>query len=269
MPTNPLNSGQVRVAGTGAFWKAPIGTATPTDAVTAWGAGFSNLGYATDGFTLKQDKKTQEVTAWQTLSPVRLLTTQLTRTFSFELLQTNKDTLSLAWGGATISAVTATPVGGAITIGANGVLTTATAHGLSVGTPVQLATVVTATGITALTTYYVISVPTTTTLVVSATSGGSALTNTAGTGTGLVVVGGYSLDITSADNPANFILGIDWSDGATAQRIIMGAASLSALPTIKSVRTDAIRYGFDVQALAPTDGTDSVIVYGLDAAVGY
>lgn len=184
---SPLDSSQVRIAGTGAIWKAPLGTALPTDSTTAWGAGFANLGYATDGFTLKQDKKVQEIPAWQTLTPVRLITTALNRTFSFELLQTNKDTLALAWGGATITPGTA---------------------------------------------------------------------------------GAYTLDVTAADSPVNFILGIDWSDGATSQRIILPSGSLSALPTIKSVRTDAIRYAFDVQALAPADGSDSVIVYGLDTAVG-
>lgn len=269
MPASPLNSSQIRIAGTGAIWKAPLGTVLPTDSVSAWNASFVNLGYATDGFTLKQDKKTQGVTAWQTLAQVRLITSELLRTFSFELLQTNKDTLALAWGGATIAAVAGAAVGGAITIGTNGALTTATAHGLVVGTAVQLGTVVTATGITALTTYFVISVPTTTTLVISATSGGAALTNTSGTGTLLTTVGGYNLDITAADNPPNFILGIDWSDGSTSQRIILGAAALSTLPTIKSMRTDAIRYAFDVQALAPADGSDSVVVYGLDSAVGY
>lgn len=187
MPTNPLDSSQVRIAGTGAFWKAPLGTALPADAATAWGAGFVNLGYATDGFTLKQDKKTTPVTAWQTIAPVRLITTDLLRTFSFELLQTNIDTLALGWGGATVTPGTA---------------------------------------------------------------------------------GAYTLDIGSADNADDFILGIDWSDGVTAQRIILGNAALDSLPTIKYVRSDAVRYAFDVQALAPADGTASVLVYGTDVAVG-
>lgn len=264
-----LNSGQIRVAGTGAFWKAPLGTTTPTDSVTAWGAGFVNLGFATDGFTMTQDKKTNPITGWQSLEDLRLITTGVNRKFAFELLQSNKDTLGLAWGGATVVAVAGTPVGGAITIGTAGVLTTATAHGLSVGTPVQLATVVTSTGILALTTYYIIAVGSATTLTLSATAGGTALTTTSGTGTGLSAAGAYQLTIPNPTTVTDFVLGIDWSDGTTAQRIIIQQASTLTLPAIKSVRTDGIRYATEVQAIKPANGTDSVIVYGFDPAIGY
>ena len=267
--TSPLNSGQIRVAGTGAFWKAPLGTAIPTDSVTAWGAGFVNLGYATDGFTMTQDKKTNPVTGWQSLEELRLITTGLNRKFAFELLQSNKDTLALAWGGGTVTAVAGTPVGGAITIGTGGVLTTATAHGLTVGTAVSLATVVTSTGILALTTYYIIAVGSTVTLTLSATLGGVALTTTAGSGTGLAASGAYKLTIPDPTTITDFVLGIDWSDGSTAQRLIIQRASTLTLPAIKSVRTDGIRYATEVQALKPADGTDSVLVYGFDAAIGY
>lgn len=265
----PLNSGQIRVAGTGAFWKAPLGTPIPTDSVTAWNAGFVNLGYATDGFTMTQDLKTNPVTGWQAREDLRLIVTALNRKFAFELLQSSKDTLSLAWGGATILAVAGTAVGGSVTIGTGGVLTTATPHGLAVGAAVQLATVVTSTGIVALTTYYVIAVGSTTTLTLSATQGGVALTTTAGTGTGLTPMGGYQLKIPDASTVTEFILGIDWSDGAVSQRIIIQRASSLTLPAIKSVRTDGIRYATEVQALKPADGTDSVLVYGFDQAVGY
>jgi hypothetical protein len=262
---NALNSGQVRVAGTGAFWKAPLGTVLPTDSTTAWGASFMNLGYATDGFEMTQDKKTTEVSAWQTLEPVRLITTALIRKFKFELEQSNKATLALAWGGTIIPAV-GTPVGGAITIGTGGVLTTATAHGLSVGTAVTLATVVTSTGISASTVYYIITVGSTTTLTLSTSIGGVALTTTSGTGTGLAVAGAYQLDLLDANTIPDFILGIDWSDGVTSQRIIIQQASTLTLPTIKNTRTDAVKFALEVQAIKPADGTDSVLVYGFDVA---
>jgi hypothetical protein len=261
---NALNSGQIRVAGTGAFWKAPLGTTLPTDSVSAWGGSFVNLGYATDGFEVNQDKKTQGIDAWQTREDVRLLTLSLVRKFKFELLQSNQAVAAMAWGGV-VSTSTGTTVGGAITIGTGGVLTTATPHGLSIGAPVTLATVTTSTGITALTTYYVIAVGSSTTLTLSTTVGGSALTTTSGTGTGLTPVGAYSIDL--PDVYPDFILGIDWNDGVTSQRIIIQQASILTPPTIKGTKTNAVRFPFEVQAIRPADGTRSVLIYGFDPAV--
>lgn len=180
-----LNSGAVRVAGTGSIWKAPLGTTLPTDSTTAWGTGFKNLGYATDGFTLTQDLKRQDITAWQSLSPVRSIATQLIRKMSFESLESNKDTVPLAWGGATMTPGTA---------------------------------------------------------------------------------GVYTLAIPDG-SPTDFILGVDWSDGTLSQRIIVQHATLLTLPTIKFVRTDAVRYPLEVQALVPSDGSASVLVYGVDSIV--
>lgn len=180
-----LNSGNVRVAGTGALWKAPLGTTLPTDSTTAWGTGFLNIGYATDGFTLTQDLKKQDITAWQTLSPVRSIATALIRKLSFEALESNINTVPLAWGGATMTPGTA---------------------------------------------------------------------------------GVYTLDIPEGQL-TDFILGIDWSDGTTSQRLIVQHATLLTLPTIKFVRTDAVRYPLEVQAIVPADGTKSILVYGVDSAV--
>lgn len=183
---NVLDSSQIRVAGSGALWKAPLGTTLPTDSTTAWGAGFVNLGYEEDGFTLTQDYKTNEVTGWQSLEPLRLIATALTRKFAFGALQSNKDTVALAWGGATITPATA---------------------------------------------------------------------------------GAYTMAIPDTQ-PLDFILGIDWNDGATSQRIILQHAALATLPTIKFTKADAVKYPLEVQALKPADGTKSVLVYGVDAAVG-
>lgn len=185
MPTSPLDSSQIRVAGSGALWKAPLGTALPTDGSTAWGVGFVNLGYESDGFTLTQDYKTTEVSGWQSLEALRLIATALTRKLAFEAIQSNTVTVGLAWGGATI-------------------------------TP---------------------------------TTGGK-----------------YSLDIPDSQL-TDFILGIDWNDGTTSQRLIVQRAALVSLATIKYVRTDAVKYPLEVQALKPADGTKSILVYGTDLAV--
>lgn len=264
----PLNSGNVRVAGTGALWKAPLGTALPTDSTTAWGAGFVNLGYATDGFTLTQDLKKQDITAWQTLSPVRSIATGLIRKLAFEAIESNVNTVPLAWGGATLSLSPGTSLGTVTVAITTGVLTVSATHGLNVGDAVQLQGVSGGAPLASNTTYYVQSVPTSTTLTLALTSGGAAIaTTTSGTASGIIkVTGAYSLSIPEGQL-TDFILGVDWSDGAVTQRIIVQQASILTLPTIKFVRTDAVRYPLEVQAIAPADGTKSILVYGVDRAV--
>jgi hypothetical protein len=185
MTTGPaLNSGQVRVAGTGAIWRAAAGSTLPADSTTAWDAAFHNLGFATDGFTVTPNFKTATVTGWQKIGVLRNITTDFDFKFSFELLQTNIDTLALAWGNATI-----TP-------------------GLA---------------------------------------------------------GAYTMAL--GDPAEEFILGIDWSDGAVNQRIIIESASLATLPTVKNVRSDGTRYAFEVQTLIPASGHDQVQIFGVDSAV--
>jgi hypothetical protein len=160
--------------------------------------------------------------------------------------------------------VPGTPVGGAITIGTAGVLTTASAHGLSVGNPVALATVVTSTGISALTVYYVINVGSTTTLTLSATVGGVALTTTAGTGTGLALAQAYQLDLLDIWTWSDGIYVFDVQDGTISQRIIVQVGAVLTMPTIKYVKDDSTSYNMEIQAIKPADGTDSIIIYGVD-----
>lgn len=181
-----LDATQVRVAGTGAIWKAPAGSTLPTTSSEAWNSAFVNLGYAEEGFTVTPNFKTTPVHGWQTRQVLRNITTEFDVKFSFTLMQTNKATLSLAWGGATITPGTA----GAFTLALPG------------------------------------------------------------------------------DPAAEFVLGIDWSDGSTSYRYVIPRASLTNIPAVKFTRKDAIKYSFEVQALAPADGTDAVKIYGVDAAVG-
>lgn len=101
--TGTIDGTQVRVAGNGAIYKAPVGSTAPTDEVAAWGAAWINLGFATDGFTLTPDLKVQEITAWQTLDIVRVIRQQLLRSVQFELLQSNVETVKMAWGGLVIT----------------------------------------------------------------------------------------------------------------------------------------------------------------------
>ncbi|MFF1633973.1 hypothetical protein [Leifsonia sp. NPDC058248] len=259
-----LDPSQIRVAGSGALWKAPAGTPLPADSTTAWNPAFANLGYATDGFTLKQNLKTKPITGWQSLEPLRLINTDLDRSFSFENIESDKQNLSLAFGGATVNN-TGVAVGGAVTTAVSGVITTATAHGFSVGDPVVFTGTVTG-GLTAGTVYYVIAVGTPTTFTISATRGGLFFTTSVGAAGGVIAAAPYSIVIPDSALGVEFILGIDWNDGTTNQRFVVPRAQLLSLPTIKYTRQDAVRFASEIQALKPVDGSQSVLPYGSDWA---
>jgi len=265
-----LNSGQVRIAGTGRLLKAPLGTVLPVDSVAAWNPAFVDLGYADDGFEMKQDLKRKEVNGWQTLELLRLITTALNRTFTFNLKQTNRDTLALAWGGATITPAAAASLGTVAVAITTGVLTVSASETLAVGDMVQLGTMTNAAPLVAGTTYYVLTVPTATTLTLAATLGGAMIVTTAaGSSTSITKLNGaYTLAIPDASQIADFIIGIDWSDGSVTQRLVIQRAALLSLPTVKSGRQAEIDYVVEVQALKPADNTASVLVYGVDVAVG-
>ena len=182
-----LDATKVKVAGSGAIWKAPIGTTLPTDSTTAYAGAFVNLGYISDGgFELDQSLKTKEVGAWQTLEVVRLINTMVSRSVTFDALESNKNSVALAWGGATV---------------------------------------------------------------------------TPGTGSA------YTMSIPDASVTQEFILGIDWNDGTTSQRIIIKRGVLKSFPKIKYTRQDAITYTLEVQALAPADGSAAIAIYGVDAGM--
>ena len=97
---------KIKIAGSGAIWYGPTGTTLPTDSTTALNAGFINIGYVKDGFTLAQDYKTKEVTGWQNLDVLRLIPTQLSRSAKFSAIETSKTALQLAWGNAVVTVAT-------------------------------------------------------------------------------------------------------------------------------------------------------------------
>lgn len=174
----PINATQIRVAGSGAIWKAPLGTTIPADEVAAYGTGWVNLGFAEDGFKIKQDLKTSEITGWQSLDRLRIINESLYRTVSFTSLQSSKETVQLAWGGATI---------------------------------------------------------------------------TPGTGPK------YTLALADPSVVTEFMLGLDWTDGITIQRIIIARAALLTLPELTYTRKDAVKYPLEIAALVPASGNAFVI----------
>lgn len=97
-----LQTGQIRVAGTGAVWRAPLGTALPTDSTSALATGWNNLGYMKSGFTFTPSLKTTPVMGWQSTNILRLIATEKSSKIGFEAQQTNLQTTAMAWGGTVV-----------------------------------------------------------------------------------------------------------------------------------------------------------------------
>lgn len=95
-----LVSSQVRVAGTGELYLGPVGTALPTSANAALDPGFVGYGYTTeDGVALSKSVTREGISAWQSTTPVRYLTTAQELTAGLTFLQSNAEILKL-WLGS-------------------------------------------------------------------------------------------------------------------------------------------------------------------------
>lgn len=96
-----LKSSEVRVAGAGELSLAPVGTALPTDASTALPTAWKGYGYTTsDGVTLSKAVNRDPVQAWQSIAPVRYVTTSQELTIAMNLLQSDDLVLKLWLGGS-------------------------------------------------------------------------------------------------------------------------------------------------------------------------
>ena len=111
MPNTALNvsAGKPKVAG--GVWRAPLGTALPTDATTALGNGFESLGYiASGGVTHALSLDTGEYRAWGGDVVLSYLTGK-TNTFAFGLIEVlNKSTYEVVYGAANVSGTLTTGI---------------------------------------------------------------------------------------------------------------------------------------------------------------
>lgn len=96
-----LTSGEIQVAGTGELFLAAVGSTLPTSPTASLDAAFTGYGYTTeDGITLGRSVTRDPVMAWQSVIPVRYLTTEQALTIQTTLLQGNNLTAKLwAQGG--------------------------------------------------------------------------------------------------------------------------------------------------------------------------
>lgn len=92
-----LVSGQVRVAGTGELFLAPVGTILPDAASDTLDPAFKGFGYTTqNGVVLSKSVEREGISAWQSLVPLRFIYTGQEFAVEATFLQSNKDILK-AW----------------------------------------------------------------------------------------------------------------------------------------------------------------------------
>jgi hypothetical protein len=101
---------EVRVASDGHIRVAAVDTAAPADATSAPGAGWTDLGYASeDGVTITPSLDTEDINAWQSAVPVRRIVTGSALEIGFTLIQSNTDTLSLYFNADVVAGVAGPP----------------------------------------------------------------------------------------------------------------------------------------------------------------
>lgn len=104
-----LNADNVRVGLNGNIYMAPKGTTAPTDLDTAWAAGWSDLGFMSeDGVSLEYSTDTEDINAWQSLSPVRKVLTGVDMTLGFTAIELKTKTVTLYFPGSTMTDVSGT-----------------------------------------------------------------------------------------------------------------------------------------------------------------
>jgi hypothetical protein len=98
-----LEPQHVVVAGTGAVYVAPENTPLPPD-LAALAAPWEDVGYiGEDGTQFTFSREQEEINAWQSADPVRVLVTNEPKTIGFELLEFDRASLLLAFRGGSFS----------------------------------------------------------------------------------------------------------------------------------------------------------------------
>lgn len=99
-----MNTAEVMVGNGQTIAAAPPGTAAPASLATALASPWVDLGYADeDGVTLSDSPSETNINAWQTIDPILVLTTEIARTFAFNLMQWNAATLAFVFGGGLVT----------------------------------------------------------------------------------------------------------------------------------------------------------------------
>lgn len=100
----------VRVGLNGSIYIAPKGTTAPTDLDAAWDPSWVDLGYLSDdGVSMEYSTDSEDINAWQSLSPVRKVLTSVDMTLGFTAIELKTATMTLYFPSASM-----TDVGGTV-----------------------------------------------------------------------------------------------------------------------------------------------------------
>lgn len=95
---------EVLVAGTGALYKGPFGTAAPADSQAVLDAGFENLGYfSSDGVPINFADSVDNIVPWQNAQVVRSTRTETLTTLAFMPIQTRGSVLEAFHAGSVMT----------------------------------------------------------------------------------------------------------------------------------------------------------------------
>lgn len=101
-----LEAQNVVVAGTGTVWTAPEDTPPPTD-LAPLTSPWLDMGYVSEeGVTFTVSREQEDIAAWQSLEPVRVLVTAEPKVIGFELMEFDTESLMLAFRGGTVTGTT-------------------------------------------------------------------------------------------------------------------------------------------------------------------
>jgi hypothetical protein len=101
-----LNTSEIVVAAGSLVAYAPAGTAAPADPTAAPAVAWIDLGYVNeDGITWTESPSSDELHAWQQADPVKIVIASIARTFAFNLMQWNPDTIKVVVGGTNAKTV--------------------------------------------------------------------------------------------------------------------------------------------------------------------
>ena len=99
---------EIVVGANGTVRVAPVGTAAPADEDAAPGAGWVDLGYVNeDGVTFRDAKTLEVISVWQLFHAARRIVTGRDTSVDFVLRQWGKDQVPFAFGGGTVSTLSA------------------------------------------------------------------------------------------------------------------------------------------------------------------
>lgn len=104
----PVDPDEIVVGATGRVLVAPVGTAAPADVAAAFGVAWKETGYINEnGARFTDAKSINGVPVWQSMYDARRQVASRNSQVGFGMRQWNKENVKLAFGGGTVTEVSA------------------------------------------------------------------------------------------------------------------------------------------------------------------